>query len=171
MLSADQLHRRGVDAINAGKVRLARPYLERGLARARDEDLRARIEASLGYVAAETGDSAAGIALCQAALDRPHLTQETRGVVQSQRALLQMRSGDTTGALSSFSAAIDSLASPPDEKARAHLTRGGVYPQHGAAEPAAVNFRPAMQDFETAALVAKIPKAQHNLGYAAFLQG
>ena len=73
MLSADQLHRRGVNAINAGKVRVARPLLERGLERATDEDLKARIEASLAYVAAETGDPAGGLALCEAALGRPGL--------------------------------------------------------------------------------------------------
>jgi tetratricopeptide (TPR) repeat protein len=171
MLSADHLHRRGVDAINAGKVRMARPLLERALERADDEDLQARIEASLAYVAAETGDPAGGIALCEAALARPRLRAETRGIVQSQRALLQMRSGDTPGALASFSEAIDSLSSLPDEKARAHLNRGGVYLQQGAGEIAAEDFAAAMRNFEAAGLVAEVPKAQHNLGYAAFVQG
>jgi tetratricopeptide (TPR) repeat protein len=171
MLSADQLHRRGVNAINAGKVRVARPLLERGLERATDEDLKARIEASLAYVAAETGDPAGGLALCGAALARQGLRSETRGIVQSQRALLQMRSGDTPGALTSFGQAIDFLASLPDEKARAHLNRGGVYLQQGAGDVAAADFAAAMRDFEAAGLMAEVPKAQHNLGYAAFVQG
>ena len=171
MLSADQLHRRGVNAINAGKVRVARPLLERGLERATDEDLKARIEASLAYVAAETGDPAGGLALCEAALGRPGLRAETRGIVQSQRALLQMRSGDTPGALTSFGEAIVLLASLPDEKARAHLNRGGVYLQQGAGDVAAADFAAAMRDFEAAGLVSEVPKAQHNLGYAAFVQG
>ena len=161
----------GVNAINAGKVRVARPLLERGLERATDEDLKARIEASLAYVAAETGDPAGGLALCRAALARPGLRAETRGIVQSQRALLQMRSGDTPGALTSFGEAIDFLTSLPDEKARAHLNRGGVYLQQGAGDVAAADFAAAMRNFEAAGLVAEVPKAQHNLGYAAFVQG
>jgi tetratricopeptide (TPR) repeat protein len=171
MLPADQLHRRGVSAINTGKVRVARPLLERALERATDEDLKARVEASLAYVAAETGDPAGGIALCGAALDRPGLRAETRGIVQSQRALLLMRSGDTLGALTSFGEAIDFLSSLPDEKARAYLNRGGVYLQQGAGELAASDFAAAMSNFAAAGLVEEVPKAQHNLGYAAFLQG
>ncbi len=171
MLSAEQLHRRGVEAINAGKVRAARPLLERGLTRTSDDDLLARIQASLAYVAAETGDPAAGIALCDAALARPAIGAETRGIVQGQRALLQMRSGDTTGALASFGAAIEFLAARPEEKARVHLNRGGVFLQQGASARAAADFAAAMQDFERAGLLSEVPKAQHNLGYAAFLQG
>ena len=33
------------------------------------------------------------------------------------------------------------------------------------------DFAAAMADFERAGLLSEVPKAQHNLGYAAFLQG
>ncbi|HEY3529282.1 MAG TPA: CHAT domain-containing protein [Nocardioides sp.] len=171
MLSAEDLHRRGVEAINAGRARAARPLLERGLTRASSDDLRARIEASLAYVAAETGDPAGGLALCGAALEREELSVETRGILQSQRALLQMRSGDVTGALNSFGSAIDYLGTLPGERARAHLNRGGVYLQQGSADAAAGDFADAMRDFSAAGLETEVPKAQHNLGYAAFLAG
>ncbi len=160
-----------MEAINAGKARAARQPLERALARASSEDLKARVEASLAYVSAETGDPAGALARCAAALERTGLSAETRGIVESQRALLLMRSGDVPGALACFGAAIDSLAASPGEKARAHLNRGGVYLQQGAGREAAEDFAAAMRDFETAGLHAETPKAQHNLGYAAFLSG
>jgi CHAT domain-containing protein/predicted negative regulator of RcsB-dependent stress response len=169
--SAEHLHRRGVEAINAGKVRAARPLLEQALTRTDDEDLRARVEASLAYVAAETGDPAGALLLCDQALDHVALRAETRGIVQSQRALLQMRAGDVPSALSSFAAAIDFLEAHPGEKARAHLNRGGVFLQRGAGSAAADDFTAAMRDFEAAGLTAEVPKAQHNLGYAAFMSG
>jgi tetratricopeptide (TPR) repeat protein len=169
--SAEHLHRRGVEAINAGRVRTARPLLEQALARSEDEDLRARVEASLAYVAAETGDPARALSLCEDALSRPGLRPETRGIVSSQRALLLMRAGDVPAALGSFEDAISALEAHPGEKARAHLNRGGVFLQQGSAAEAAADFAAAMRDFAAAGLDAEVPKAQHNLGYAAFLQG
>lgn len=171
MQSAEQLHRRGVEAINAGKARAARYPLERALERAPSENLKARIEASLAYVSAESGDPVGAIELCEAALRRADLSAETTGIVESQRALLLMRSGDVPGALASFNAAVAFLDDSPGEKGRALLNRGGVYLQQGAVAQAAADFAAAMEAFEVAGLHAETPKAQHNLGYAAFLAG
>jgi tetratricopeptide (TPR) repeat protein len=171
VLTAEDLHRRGVEAINAGRVLRARPLLERGLEEASSEDLKARIEASLAYVDAETGDPTRGIARCVTALGRDGLDPETRGIVEAQRGLLQMRSGDLAGAMSSFGRAVGLLDGRPGEKARAHLNRGNVHLQQGSPEEAAADFASAIVDFETAGLLAEVPKAQHNRGYAAFLAG
>jgi tetratricopeptide (TPR) repeat protein len=171
VLTAEELHRRGVEAINAGRVRRARPLLERGLGLTSSPDLQARIEASLAYVRAETGDPAGGIALCGAALARPGLGPETRGVVEAQRGLLQMRSGDAAGAMASLGSAIGLLEERPGERARAHLNRGTAHLQQGSGEAAATDFAAAIRDFERAGLQAEVPKAQHNRGYAAFIAG
>ena len=88
MLSAEELHARGVAAINGGRVRAARAPLRRALSRSQDDATTGAIEASLAYVEAETGDRAAAMALCESALERPGLSDETRGSLLSQHALL-----------------------------------------------------------------------------------
>ncbi|WP_217645381.1 hypothetical protein, partial [Nocardioides terrae] len=56
MLSAEELHRRGVIAMNAGRLALATRYMERALGRTTRSTLRARIEASMAYVATDKSD-------------------------------------------------------------------------------------------------------------------
>jgi len=150
---------------------MARPLLERAHAQARDADLLARIEASLAYVSADMGDPARARELCEQALARPHLAAETRGVVQSQLALLQMRAGETGAALASFGSAISSLTTLPADLGKAHLNRGGVYLQRGQSDRAARDFRDAAVHLEAAGLRVEAAMARHNLGYTYLLRG
>ena len=145
-----------------------RPLLERGLTRTSDDDLLARIEASLAYVAAETGDPAAGSRLCDDALARPAISAETRGIVQGQRALLQMRSGDTTGALA--------VLRCRDRVPRCATRGAGARaPQPRRRLPAAGRERPRGRRLRrrhaglrrAPGCSARCAKAEHNLGYAA----
>jgi len=169
--TARELHRRGVAAINAGKVSVARQLLERALGADPDTDTTARIEISLAYCLAETGDHASGLDLCDRALARSPVTEQTRGLAHSQRGLLQMRSGNTSDAFESFSRAIDLLGGNPEGLARAFLNRGGVYLQQGRHEAAAEDFAQATRHFRDAGLPTEEAKAQHNAGYALFLAG
>ncbi|HQR27859.1 MAG TPA: hypothetical protein PLP61_12545, partial [Nocardioides sp.] len=173
MATAPELHSRGVTAINSGRLRTARTLLERAQERTDEADgeLRARIEASLAFVTAETGDAAGALALCERALGRAGLSAETRGVVESQRALLLMRRGETVAALSAFEAAIGSLADNPAELGKAHLNRGGVYLQQGQPDRALVDFAAASEHLESAGLTTEAAMSRHNLGYAQLLLG
>ncbi|MEZ5093588.1 hypothetical protein [Nocardioides sp.] len=170
MQSAAELHRRGVTAINRGRARQARSLLVRARERADSEDLLSRIDASMAYVAAETGDPAEAIRLCELARSREGIAPETRGIVESQLAGLRMRRGETAAALASFEIAIGSL-DDATELARAHVNRGGVYLQQGLAAPAADDFAAAVAHFSAAGRDVDAAMAEHNLGYAHLLRG
>ena len=139
VLTAEVLHGRGLDASGAGRFAEARRLLKRALERADDPDLLARIEVSLAYVEAETGDPDGGMRLCERALRRRGATVEARALARSQRGLLLMRSGDLAAAISDLSAAIGSLTDP-GLVGRAHLNRGNVHLQRGDAIRAREDF-------------------------------
>jgi len=171
VLSAEELHQRGVVAINSGRVRAARKLLERAIERDAGGDLLARIEVSLAYVVSEIGDPERGRLLCRSALERPGLEPQTRGIAQSQQGLLEMRAGETTDALASFAAAIGALSDLPAEQARTFLNRGNVYLQQGHPERASSDFARAVHGFAAAKDRIEAAKARHNLGYALLLRG
>ncbi|WP_193604972.1 CHAT domain-containing protein [Nocardioides dongkuii] len=171
MLSARQLHERGVVAINDGLVRAARPLLERALAAADEDDLAARVEASLAYVVAELDGPAAALALLERSALRTETSALTRGIVASQRALLLMRLGETAAALREFGSAIAALGSEPGELGRAELNRGGVHLQQGEVAAAVRDFTLAAGHLRAADLTTEAAKAEHNGGYARFLAG
>jgi tetratricopeptide (TPR) repeat protein len=171
VLTAEELHQRGVAAINAGRVRVARPLLERAHALAVDLDLLARIEASLAFIAADTGAPEEALAICDRALTRTPLKESTRGVVHSQRAHLLMMLGRTAEALDAFGSAIGSLDDLPADLGKAHLNRGGVYLQQGLAALAEADFLEAALELELTELPVEAAMAKHNLGYCRLLSG
>ncbi|MDP3893237.1 CHAT domain-containing protein [Nocardioides sp.] len=171
MLTAEQLHLNGVAAINAGRVHQARSLLIRAMERATTPDLRSRIDASLAYVEAETGERSDAMGRCDRALARAEVTEETRGVVLSQRALLLMRAGRTTEALADFAGAIGALREAPRPLGRAHLNRGGVYLQQHELRLAESDFRAAVEQFRLAEDLVEAAKAEHNLGYVSMMLG
>ncbi|MBI2242716.1 MAG: hypothetical protein HYU55_01720, partial [Nocardioides sp.] len=156
--------------INRGQVRRARPLLESALARATDPDLLARIEASLAYVTAETGEPDAALAMCERALARGGISTGVRGILANQRALLLMRRGETGSALQAFAEALDALDDPA-ELGKAHVNRGNVYLQQARPRDAAADYASAVTELRRAGRATDAAMAEHNLGYAAFLAG
>ena len=171
MLSAEELHARGVTAINGGRVRAARAPLEKALSRSRDEATTGAIEASLAYVEAETGDRDAAMRLCETALTRPGLSAETRGSLLSQHALLVMLSGQMAQAISEFGRAISVLGDFPQLLGRAHGNRGTAYLQQNDLERARLDFERAVELLRGANLPHEMAMGEHNLGYTRFLAG
>jgi len=106
VLTAAELHQRAVSAINAGRFGLSRNLLDRAIGRATDEATIASIEASLAYLEAETGDRARAMRLCERALARPGVPEETRGAIHSQLGLLLMLAGMTVEAREELDEAI-----------------------------------------------------------------
>ena len=170
MLTAAELHARGVAAINAGRVRAARPSLRRALDRTDDPSLLGSIEASLAYVEAETGNREEARRLCDSALRR-QLSRQTRGVVHSQRGLLSMLEGSSTAAMVELTTAIPLLADSPLPLARAHMNRGNLYLEQHDHVRAIEDFERAIERYGDSAPEHEIAMAQHNLGYARLLAG
>jgi len=171
VLTAEELHRRAVEAVNHGRVRLAGRLLERAAERSSDPDLLARIGVSRAYVAMELGDLDTATRLCRESLARPGLARPDRGVALAQLAMLHMRSGQTTEALAAFSEAIALLETLPADRARALGNRGDVYLHQRRVSAAVDDFRAAAAGFAGVGLEVEQAKAEHNLGYALMVGG
>jgi tetratricopeptide (TPR) repeat protein len=171
VLSAEELHRRGVVAMNAGRLALATRYMERALGRAKDSSLRARIEASLAYVATDKSDLMSALEQCQRALDFPDLSSYVRGVLLAQRAVILRRSGRASSSLESFAEAIDELRDAPGELAKAYINRGTVHLDRGEPDLAASDFAEAANQCKLTGEHELRAMADHNHGYALFRSG
>lgn len=171
MLSAEELHARGVEAINSGRIRTARTPLRTALTRTADDALLGAIEASLAYVEAETGQRDEARRLCSSALDRAGLDAETRGSIHAQRALLSMLAGLNSEAMEEFQVAIDMLSTSPLFLGRAHINRGNLFLQQHEHVRAVQDFESGLEAWGDVAPDHEVAMAQHNLGYARLLAG
>lgn len=170
VLSAQELHRRGVIAMNAGRLPLATRLLQQALTRATDEGLRALIEASLAYAQMDTSDFRSALAALERALEFPDLSADVFGVLTAQRAVILHRAGRTPESLLEFARAIEALRDRPLDLARAFMNRGNAHLQR--------DHQAAVSDFASAAEAATsvgetglAAQAGHNEGYALYLQG
>ena len=170
MRSPTGLHEDGVAAINAGRLARARQLLERARTATDDPDLLARIESSLAYVEAETGNSATAMDWCDAALARPGLTPQTRAALHGQRGLLHMLAGRSAEALGDLTASITPDAAP-EVLGRGYLNRGGVYLQQNDIAAASLDFRAAREPLVAVEARVEAAMADHNLGYCRLLAG
>ncbi|MDF1604431.1 hypothetical protein [Nocardioides sp. YIM 152315] len=175
MSSAQDLHARGVRAMNRGRHREAQRLLERArsdLDRTdpRDADLSARIAGSLAYVLSETGDHTRAIDLCRDSLGTGDLANPTRGVLYSQLGLLHMLQGETAEAMDQFDAAL-LLLDEPARIARVHLNRGNVHLQRKLLNAATQDFAASFLSYREAGDEYGAAKAVHNRGYTQFLAG
>lgn len=175
MTSPQDLHARGVRAMNRGRHREARRLFEQ----AREEvvrggsagsDLEARIAASLAYVLSETGEHDAAMALYRTALSNPAVADATRGVLHSQLGLILMLRGETAAALDELAAAIP-LVEDRGVYARIHLNRGNVHLQRRQLAAAMADFERSFTAYREAGDEYGAAKAVHNLGYTHFLAG
>jgi tetratricopeptide (TPR) repeat protein len=167
---AEELHHRGVAALDARRYDAARRLFDRAARTSTSPVLLARIDASRAYLAYETGDPEGAFVLCKSALSRPGLDQETKGIIECQHALLLQRSGRTTESLKAFGDAIDRLRDPV-ELAKAYINRGGVYLQVGQADRAIADFDQAVRRARAGGAQTEATFALHNLGYAHMLRG
>ncbi len=170
MPTPEELHRRGVDALNRGRHASARRYLERAAQGAEDSDLLGRIEGSLAYVLSETGEAVAALDLCRSALERPRLARDTRAVLTRQIALVQMLRGEGDEAIAAFGRAIR-LTDDDMGRGLIHLNRGNVRLQREELEVAGADFEEAERAFLAAGDAYAAAKAVHNLGYVHLLAG
>jgi tetratricopeptide (TPR) repeat protein len=168
---ADELYRRAQEAHRAGRHLSARRLLDRARSLSNEADLTGRIELSLAYVESETGAPDEGLARCRAALALEGISEVTQGLIWSQLALLQMRSGDTGGAFHDFERAVALLGEEPEHLGRALLNRGDLHLRVSNVPDAAADLAAAADQFRLAGLREQAAKAEHNLGYARLLAG
>jgi len=93
VLSAGELHHRGLEHSNAGRHAAARTLFKRALTRAGaagDAERAARVTISLAHVEAELGTVDQGLQVCRSVLDGVDQTPEVRGLALAQQGLLQM---------------------------------------------------------------------------------
>ena len=148
----------------------ARRLLTRARELSEDSDLTARIDATEASLAAELGDLDGALLRCDEALTSSAISEETTGILHSQRAWILLRKGETQSALEAFGRGIDSMTDPL-ELGKAHINRGNVHLSHGAAAVAAQDFTEAVKLLDMPEAAVPAAMARHNLGYAAFLQG
>jgi tetratricopeptide (TPR) repeat protein len=170
MQSASELHQAGLEAVVGRRLPRARRLFDRARAAATQPDLSARIDASRAFVTAEEGDLVGALSVCEDALRVDGVTFATRGVLHSQRALILLRQGETTAALEAFDIGI-AMLSDPVELGKAHINRGGVHLARGAGSRAAQDFEVAVRLLRERGNEVEAAMAEHNLGYAGFLQG
>ncbi|MBB2894099.1 CHAT domain-containing protein [Flexivirga oryzae] len=170
MLSADELHRRGLAAINSGRPPLATRLLDLALSRATDPDLQDRIDISRAYVASERGDLHTGTRLCESVLERA-TNATVRDLAHSQLGVLYTRAGEGELALQHLQQAMAGRRLIGVDRARALMNRGVVWLQRGDMPSAISDFDASSEDFREAGMPVEAAQALHNSGYALMLAG
>ncbi|MDF2561026.1 MAG: hypothetical protein K0R99_2472 [Microbacterium sp.] len=173
-LSANELHRRGVEAANARRFTHARRALDAASSRTDDPDLRARIDGTTAYVLGQTGQPAAAEQLCRAALRRSGLSAETIAVLSGQLGVLLMHAGTLAEAEIALTRAIDTFTAIGDETtelANCLMNRSVVRMQQRELDTSSEDLRRAVAVYEANDDQEPLAEARHNLGYAALLGG
>jgi tetratricopeptide (TPR) repeat protein len=171
VLSAAELHRRGLDETNAGRHARARNLFRTALARDPDAELRARILISLAHAQFELASTDEALDLCAEALAVPGTSAHVRGLVHSQLGVVHSTAGNGDAALAEFSEALGLLDGSPEPLATALLNRGNVFMQRGEVTQASDDFSAAIEISAGAGLDVIRAKAEHNLGYVSMLAG
>jgi tetratricopeptide (TPR) repeat protein len=169
MASAEELHDRGVAAVNRGHFRRSRSLLLEARAASGDPDRAARIIATLAYVEAELGDRDSALALCAEALRQDGLTPHSRAVVRGQHAILLLRGGEADAALPLFDLALPALARGTAERGNVLINRGVALLDLGDYQRAEQDFAAAAEDLRDDPLARA--GAVHNRGYTALKRG
>ena len=170
-LTAHVLHRRGVDAANSRRFAQARRALTAASSRTDDQDLRARIDGTMAYVLAQTGQPAAAEQLSRETLSRPGLSAETVALSHGQLGTLLMHGGRLDEAELALTTAIDGLDDDSIEGANLRMSRAMVDMQRHRLDRCADDLQRAIATYEAHDAQEPLAEARHNLGYAALLGG
>lgn len=170
MLTARELHEEAKRATNAGRHERALALVARARGRTADPDLLALLDGTAAYAEVERGHLALAHELCDAALARA-ASEEVRGVLRGQRAVVFTRLGRVDAALADFDAAVGLLAGHPEFRGRFLLNRGTLHLDRGDVAAAASDYAGAVGAFDEAGLATQRAKAENNVGYALMLAG
>lgn len=164
--TAAELHQQAVAETERGRHAVGRRLLLRALRAGPDPELRVHILISLAYHTAERRGLADGLDLLRQADEAPELPRRLRGLVASQRALLLMRAGAATEAVTHFDTALRLLQeTQPEDVGRALLNRGYIAMQQRRYAPARSDFASCVELARRHGFTLLGAKASHNLGY------
>jgi tetratricopeptide (TPR) repeat protein len=177
---ARRLYTEAIRQTNLSRPARAIQLLKRALAalaldeRSTDSTLRARIYVTLALNQAELhGASAGSDSLSEAArIAEDAVDHEIKLIVEIQRGLIAMRSGDLETAISRLDEAIRLLEfGSPFERAITLINRGALLLYLGDLAKARLDLDMALSAAQEAELPLEAYKAKHNLGYLEFLAG
>jgi tetratricopeptide (TPR) repeat protein len=171
VVSAGELHRRGLVETNAGRHAQARTLFLRALDRGPDAELTARILLSLAHAQFELGSTGQALGLCRRALATPGISAQTQGLIHSQLGVVHSRAGNGAEALAEFGRALTLLDASPEPRATALLNRGNVHLLRRDLPRALADFSASQRTAAAAGLEVIRAKAEHNLGYTSMLRG
>lgn len=169
-LSAEELLRRAREDVRAGRLARARRQLDEARGRTSDPEVIARLELPTAYIDAETGDLDAAMARCARVLADATLSETTRALAASQRALLHTRTGDLPAALKAFAVAERGLRDA-EHLGRLHLNRGNVHLQTRQLDQARADFEAAERLLHEGEDPHEAAKAGFNRAYADLMAG
>lgn len=168
---AEDLHQRGLVMSNRRRYEQARRLLAKAAQAADDPDLRARIDGTLAYVLAQTGNPAEAERLCRAALAVEGLTGHTRGVLAGQLGFVLGNHGRIAESLKWLGVAIDTIPDDPMAVANLRMNRSIFHMQRAALTESAADLEAAIAVFVEHGTPTDVAEARHNLGYVSLLQG
>lgn len=174
MSDGEELHRQAVSAARGGHVADAKRLLTeaRQVALAKENsDLRARVDSTFAYLAADDSDLDHALGLLDRALEFPSLTRATRGALLQQRATLLRRAGRAAEAFAGFDDAIRALEGLPADLADALMNRGTVHLDTRDIVAAVRDFERAAAQYREGGDEISAAMSDHNRGYALYLSG
>ena len=167
-----ELHRRAMEASARTRHATARRLLLTALRRNPGPAQRAHLLLSLAYQESELRGLAEGLALLDEADAIPGVPHRIGGLIASQRALLHLRAGRNTDAITWFGVALHLLDdSVPQDVCRALLNRGLLHLRLRELPHARADFGRCAALASRHGLDVLAAKAGHNLGYLALLAG
>ncbi len=170
MPGAIELHRAATAEMQVRRLPAARRLLARARELSDDPDLTARIDATEASLRAELGELQVALDRCDTALLSEGISDETRGILQAQRAWILLRTGETPEALEAFDIAIP-LLTDRLELGKVYVNRGGVHLSRGDGPRASADFARGVELFRVLGNEVQAAMAEHNQGYADLLQG
>lgn len=171
---AETLYQRGVDLANMGRHDDARAVLAEAAERAQargDNDLRARIAGTTGYLIAQHSSAEEGERVCLDALALPGLSAESIAILHGQLGSIDMDRGRHESAVRWLSKAIDGLADSPVRSAHMRMNRSIVEMTRGDLDAAEADVLEAERTYREAGLALDADQAAHNRGYLRMLAG
>lgn len=170
-ITARELYERGRDATNAQRYAEAQRLLTRAAAKAKaaGADLQSRIDGTMAYVLAQTGDTVRAEALCRDALNREGVSAETRAILAGQLGVLFTRAGRLNEADEMLTRAINGLSGVA--RANCLLNRSLVHMHRRAFDECTADLEQAVAIYDAEGDLGAAAEARHNLGYTALLRG
>ncbi|WP_309067265.1 CHAT domain-containing protein [Microbacterium sp.] len=173
-LTADDLHARGVDLSNSGRLTAARRALRSAAERATSHEEKARIAGTLAYVLTRTGRPEEAERICREVLDAADggsvLSQSAIAILHGQLGALAVERGDFDEALVMLGKAI-AAETNPTRLGNMLINRSVALMRRHHLAQARADLDRAAECFSATGDTVNRAMTVHNAGYVALLEG